>query len=252
VIFHVKQSIQELNYDALKEVKILELKVGDNLQYIVPQDFVNWVRISEYSNGYLFPLVQNIQTNYSQAYLQDNDSNLIFDEGGNVIKVDSIINQERLDGSKKSIYLNNNSPYHNMEGWNIDGGWYFEFGIGGGGAFGLNTSTANKNATFSIDIRSGVINFSSDMANKLCVLEYISDGMMDGDTGISVHKFFEKYIYADVHYQILSTRINIQEYVVRRFKNKRRGLVTDAKIRMADFSPERLLMDMRGMSKWLK
>ena len=43
----------ELNYDAFKEIKILELNVGESLRYILPQDYVNWVRISEYRDGLL-------------------------------------------------------------------------------------------------------------------------------------------------------------------------------------------------------
>ena len=31
VLFHAKRAIQELNYDSLKEIKILELEVAENL-----------------------------------------------------------------------------------------------------------------------------------------------------------------------------------------------------------------------------
>ena len=63
VLFHAKRAVMELNYDAFKEVKILELSVGDSLRYILPHDFVNWVRISLYENGTLYPLSENVQTN---------------------------------------------------------------------------------------------------------------------------------------------------------------------------------------------
>jgi hypothetical protein len=48
VLFHAKRAIQELNYDAFKEIKILELTVPDNLRFILPSDYVNWVRVSLY------------------------------------------------------------------------------------------------------------------------------------------------------------------------------------------------------------
>lgn len=67
VLFHAKRAIQELNYDAFKEIKILELTVPDNLRYILPSDYVNWVRVSLYKNGYLRPLSENIQTLSSKA-----------------------------------------------------------------------------------------------------------------------------------------------------------------------------------------
>src|SRR6056300_1434002 len=71
VLFHAKRGIQELNYDAFKEIKILELNVSNTLKYVLPSDYVNWVRISLYQNGVLRPMSENIQTNWSDAYLQD-------------------------------------------------------------------------------------------------------------------------------------------------------------------------------------
>jgi hypothetical protein len=74
VLFHAKRGIQELNYDALKEIKILQLDLDSSHRFVLPSDFVNWVRISEWRNGVLRPLTENIQTSYAKAYLQDNDS----------------------------------------------------------------------------------------------------------------------------------------------------------------------------------
>ena len=162
VLFHAKRAVMELNYDAFKEVKILELSVGDSLRYILPHDFVNWVRISLYENGTLYPLSENVQTNWSGAYLQDNSSKILFDQDGNVLRPEfSDISSQRITGGKRSIYLNSSSPYNGSEGWLWEGSWYFDYQIGG--QFGLNTETANVNPTFSIDKKGGVINFSSGM-----------------------------------------------------------------------------------------
>ena len=50
ILFHAKRAIQELNYDSLKEIKILELDVCDTLRFVLPPDYVNWVRISLYKD----------------------------------------------------------------------------------------------------------------------------------------------------------------------------------------------------------
>ena len=72
-----------------------------------------------------------------------------------------------------------------------------------GARYGLNTETANFNPTFTIDKTAGVINFDSTMANQQCVLQYISDGMENGDvSNLSVNKLFEEYIYAYIKYSI--------------------------------------------------
>ena len=86
VLFHAKRGIQELNYDAMKEVKVLQMDLDDNLRFILPSDYVNWVRISQYLNGVLYPLTENIQTGWASTYLQDNNAKIIYDQDGNVLK----------------------------------------------------------------------------------------------------------------------------------------------------------------------
>ena len=252
ILFHAKRAIQELNYDAFKEIKVLQLTVPDNLIFVFPSDYVNWVRISMYKDGWLRPLTENIQTLSSRAYLQDNTGRILFDQDGNALSPQySNIDLDRLSKTKKSIYLNGASQFDGNEGYNYDGMWYFEGNIGA--AFGLNTETANFNPTFSIDRKAGVINFDSPMAGESCVVEYVSDGMEQGDNSkITVNKLFEKYIYAYIQCEILSSKLGVQEYVVTRARKERSALLRNAKIRISNIHPGRLLMNMRGLDKMIK
>ncbi len=252
ILFHAKRAVQELNYDAFKELKVLQLTVDDTLRYILPSDYVNWVRVNLYKDGYLRPLTENIQILSSLAYLQDQTGTILFDLNGNALSPQfSEIDLQRLAGTKKSIYLNPQSTYDGQLGWNIDGVWYFEYGLGE--RYGLNTETANFNPTFAIDKRSGVINFNADMYGQSVILEYISDGMENGnDSLVSINKLFEKYIYAYVQYEILNSKLGVQEYIVARARKEKAALLRNAKIRMSNIHPGRLLMNLRGMDKWLK
>ncbi len=252
VLFHAKRGIQELNYDALKEIKILQLDLDSSHRFVLPSDFVNWVRISEWRNGVLRPLTENIQTSYAKAYLQDNDANLLFDQDGNVLSPqDSEIDLARIRGGSRSIYLNSNSVYDGQEGWNVDGCWYFDYQVGA--RFGLNTETANSNPTFNVDKKAGVINFSSGSSMRSVVLEYVSDGMENGDdASVSLNKLFEEYIYAYIRYSILNGRLGVQEYVVNRARKDKSSLLRNAKLRLSNIHPGRLLMNMRGKDKWIK
>ena len=91
------------------------------------------------------------------------------------------------------------------------------------------------------------------MANQQCVLQYISDGMEAGDnTEIQVNKLFEEYIYAYVKYAILNSKFGVQEYIVNRAKRDKQALLRNAKIRLSNIHPSRLLMNIRGENKWLK
>ena len=122
-----------------------------------------------------------------------------------------------------------------------------------GARYGLNTETANFNPTFRINKKAGVINFDSTMANEQCVLEYISDGMEGGnDSLVSVNKLFEEYLYAYVKYEILNNKFGVQEYIINRARKDKSSLLRNAKIRISDIHPGRLLMSMRGQNKWLK
>ena len=252
ILFHAKRAIQELNYDAFKEIKILELSVCDTLRYVLPSDYVNWVRVSIYQNGVLKPLTENIQTNWSSAYLQDNDCRILFDIYGNALGAEqSTLDFDRIRGTQQSIYLNQGSSMNGKTGYCCDGNWYFEYGIGA--RYGLNTETANANPTFKINPKGGVINFSSGVAGELIVLEYVSDGMENGnDSSVTVNKMFEEFIYAYIEFAILNSKVGVQEYIIGRARKRKSALLRNAKIRISNIHPGRLLQNMRGKDKWIK
>ena len=250
VLFHAKRAIQELNYDALKEIKVLEMSICDDLKLVLPPDYVSWVRMSLFKDGSLMPLTENIQTNYAKSYLQDNDCKILFDESGNVLIGTSLLDYDRITGQARDMYLGDGSM-KGQTGYNVDGNWFFDYTVEA--RFGLNTETANVNPTFRIDKKSGVINFSSEMADQIIVLEYVTDGMEDGDNDeIEVHKMFEEFIYSYIKYVILTNKVNVQEYVVARAKKEKTALLRNARIRMSNIHPGRLLMNMRGRNKWIK
>jgi len=59
-------------------------------------------------------------------------------------------------------------------------------------------------------------------------------------------------LYAYIEYAILNSKLNVQEYVVRRAQKRKTALFRNAKIRISNIHPGRLLMNMRGQDKWLK
>tara|TARA_B100001057_G_C22867995_1_gene957461 strand:- start:2875 stop:3810 length:936 start_codon:yes stop_codon:yes gene_type:complete len=252
VLFYAKRAIQELNYDAFKEIKVLEMKINDSVRFILPSDYVNWVRVSLYKDGYLRPLTENIQVGSALAFLKDNDGNILFDESGKALSPEySNLDFDRIKGSKKSIYLNKNSQFSGEMGYCCDGAWFFDYAVGA--RFGLNPETANANPTFTIDKKNGVINFDSTMSGEQCILEYVSDGMEGGnDSEIQVNKLFEDYMYSYIRYALVSNRVGAQEYIVNRTRKEKSALLRNAKLRISNIHPGRLLMNLRGRNKWIK
>ena len=251
ILFHAKRGIQELNYDAFKEIKNLELQVYDDLRFVLPPDYVNWVKLYLLKDNVLRELTENIQVQSAVSYIQSATASFTYDGDGNATVVDSTLDTERKNGSLKSIYLNDEIDENvNPNVYNYDSDIY-NYRIGA--RYGLNTETANINPTFTIDKKSGVINFDSTMANQQCVLQYISDGMENGDDSkISVNKLFEDYIYAYIQYAILNSKFGVQEYIINRAKKNKQALLRNAKIRLSNIHPSRLLMNLRGEDKWLK
>ena len=251
ILFHAKRAIQELNYDAFKEIKALELTVYDDLRFVLPSDYVNWVKLYLFKNNTLLQLTENIQVQSATSYIQTGSASFTYDTGNNVNTEESDLDTTRKSGALNSIYLNQNNE-NDVNGNCVDcEGDIYNSRIGA--RYGLNTETANINPTFTIDKRAGVINFDSTMANQQCVLQYISDGMEDGNnSNIQVNKLFEDYIYAYIQYAILNSKFGVQEYIINRAKRNKQALLRNAKIRLSNIHPSRLLMNLRGENKWLK
>ena len=240
ILFHAKRAIQELNYDAFKEIKALELKVYDDLRFVLPSDYVNWVKLYLFQGNTLRELTENIQVQSSIQYLQNSTAVFGYDGNNNVSTIESSLDASRKSGSLNSIYLNQNNERDVNENCIDCDDDIYNSRIGA--RYGLNTETANINPTFTIDKKAGVINFDSTMANQQCVLQYISDGMENGDnSNISVNKLFEEYIYAYIQYAILNSKFGVQEYIINRARKNKQALLRNAKIRLSNIHPSRLL-----------
>ena len=247
VLFHAKRAVQELNYDALRNIKVIEFELGDDLKMVMPPDYVNYVRISMLHDGVLFPLVENRSPMSATAYLQDNNLDIVFDVNGEIVTGTSRLEILKQD---KQLYTGI-GPYNGHYGYYLDGDWYFGYNFGK--RFGLNTEEANINPKFYINKASGVIDFSTGVENKVIVFEYISDGMENGDDSlITINKLAEEYLYAYIKWALLNNKHGVQEYIVNRVRKEKTAMLRNAKIRLSNLHPARLLMSLRGKDKQIK
>ena len=235
VVFHAKRGLQELNYDVAKEVKALELELPTSLQLPVPKDYINYVRISWVDDdGKFRPIIQNNQSGIVKSYLQDNNYNILFDNTG-----------EALEGTSTTEINSKNPKSNNLN----DSGTEYLYGS----RFGIDGKTANQNGTFIINKNLGVMRFSSDLAGKTIVVEYISDGLSDlSEDEIRLNKLAEKFLYQFIKYEILTNKFGVQEYIVQRARNEYRAIRNNTKIRMSNIRYDEILQSMRGASNWTK
>jgi len=119
-----------------------------------------------------------------------------------------------------------------------------------GRRFGLDPQRAQVNGYFYI-CGASKIHFSSNLAGRTIVIDYISDSLgTDGE--MQVPKLAEEALYKSIIYAILSTKANIQEYIVRRFKKEKFAAVRNAKIRISNTKLEEITQVLRGKSKQIK
>jgi len=120
-----------------------------------------------------------------------------------------------------------------------------------GGRYGLDPQHAQSNGSYYIDDNSGNIHFGSAISGKTVVLDYLSDSL-GTDSEMRVHKFAEEAMYMCIAYAVMSTRANIQEYIIRRFQKQKFATVRKAKLRLSNLKLEELTQILRGKSKQIK
>jgi hypothetical protein len=253
VIFHAKRGLQEFSYDTLKSIKSQEVDITPSLSMIIPQDYVNYVRMSwidAHGIKHIIYPSDNLTINPTDVPLQTVNGDFIQDGYGTNTQGTSetsarweALNQRRLSGGFDG-YLNGVENYFNGEGYMYGNQLV-------GQRYGALPSTTQVNGYFTMNPARGTISFSSDMNGRMVVLEYISDGLayeMDS----KVPKMAEEAMYMHLMYSILSGRSGIQEYVVQRFKKDRRAALRNAKIRLSNIKLDEIVRIMRNKSKQIK
>ena len=250
VIFHAKRGLQEFSYDTLKSVNSQELTIPPSLSLPIPQDYVNYVQLSWVDNSGVKHIIYptTLTSNPTQPLLQDFSGQPTQDVFGENLESMQSITDTRWNGNDNlnitgqitDEVFQNSSVYD----WSW---WKMAFGQ----RYGLEPEVSQKNGWFTINEREGKFSFSSGLANRLIILEYISDGLAY-DLNSKIPKMAEEALYMHIAYSILAGKANVQEYIVQRFKKDRRAQLRNAKIRLSNIKLEEFTQVMRGKSKWIK
>ncbi len=252
VIFHAKRGLQEFSYDTLKSVKSQELTIPPSLSIIMPQDYVNYVRMSWIDISGIKHIIypsDNLTINPYETPLQNIDGDFVQDGFG-----------ENTEGSSIT-----EASWKKLQQWQLSGGYnqYLNGAFNAYGQdymydrqyrgmrYGLLPETTQINGYFTINEREGKFSFSSDLNGRVIVLEYISDGLAY-DVDSKVPKMAEEAMYMHIAYSLLAGRSNIPEYLVARFKKDRRAQLRNAKIRLSNIKIDEITRVMRNKSKWIK
>lgn len=241
VMFHAKRGLQEFSYDTLKSIKSQELTIPPSLSIVIPQDYVNYVKCSWIDNAgakhIIYPT--RVTSSPNELPLQDTDGIPTQDNDGS----NTLSNQSLTEERWKNRSLTKNfqpDDYRDSTNEGLIGQRY-----------GLQPEEAQVNGMFTINERTGTFSFSSDLAGKLIILEYISDGLAV-DLDMKLPKMAEQAMYMHIAYSILSGRAGVPEYLVNRFKRDRSSALRNAKIRLSNIKIEEIAQVFRNKSKWIK
>ncbi len=243
VAFFAQRAIQELSFDTLPSEKSLEIEIPPSLSFILPQDYVNYVKLSWTDQQGMERIIYPTRnTSNPNAAAQDDDYEYAFSQAGELLLAheSETLKRFRKDSSNNATEANAN---------NLTAGQLFNL-YRYGRRYGLQPEQAQGNGVYYIDNNIGIIHFSSNLINKIITLKYISDGLSGED--IRVHKFAEEAIYKYVAYSILGTRANTPEYQVQRFKKEFFVAKRTAKLRLSNLKLAELAQVMRNQSKWIK
>ena len=99
VAFHAQRAMQELSFDTFKSCKAQEITVPATLQMTLPQDYVNYTKISWVdSAGIKHPLYPTSKTSNPMSHQQDTNGEFLFDIAGNRIPSGELIKNGNFHG----------------------------------------------------------------------------------------------------------------------------------------------------------
>ena len=264
VQFHAMRAIQELSYDIFRSIKSQEIEINSTLRMMLPHDYVNYVKVVRVdSNGIERPLYPTGKTSNPFPIEQDDSGFYEFADGGAIeaqpnltygTDVGASVDSSSASGNPGTLY--NSDTLSNFQSQVTSPDVYSDdtndIEIDSRGRrYGLDPQHAQSNGTFYIDQRSGHIFFGSILVNQTVTLKYVSDGL-GTDAEMVVHKFCEEACYKWIAYGILSTRSNMPEHVVQRFKKEKFAETRKAKIRLSNIKIEEFAQVLKGMSKQIK
>jgi hypothetical protein len=244
VQFHAMRAIQELSYDVFRSVKSQEIEVPSTLVMVLPQDYVNYVKLVRIgSDGIERIIYPTNKTSNPFAISQDGDGVYQYSDTDNNGNLDSL--QEQSPSDTWSNYQDQTeiNP-HSDDSTDLEVDYR-------GRRYGLDPQHAQSNGSFYIDNERGYIHFGSTLSGSTVALKYVSDGL-GTDEEMVVHKFAEEAVYKWIAYGILSTRSNMPEGIIQRFKREKFTETRKAKIRLSNIKMEEFTQVLKGMSKQIK
>ena len=127
VAFHAQRGIQEFSFDTLPSIKSEEIEIGPTLNFILPKDYVNYVKLVWIdSKGIERIIYPTSKTSNPLPILQDAEFEYLFDE-----QTGEMLTAEESE-TRKKFQAQNNTGDNNKEDLSDrlnQGGWGRRYGF---------------------------------------------------------------------------------------------------------------------------
>ena len=251
VAFHASRAFQELNYDVSRRILSQELVIPPSLSMLLPRDFINYVKFSWSDTAGIKHII------YPANGLTSNPTDVGYDAATDAYSFTAnVLDTDETSDTVTNFKTNTPNELTNDFDYNDD---YTDLSVGR--RYGLEPRLAQVNGTFFIDYKTGKVHFSSNIAGKTVIIEYISDGLgyagdnTDGDISSGkavIHKFAEEACYKHILYGCLLARRDTDGGLLSVIKRERFAETRKAKLRLSNIKLEEITQVLRGQSKHIK
>lgn len=240
IAFHAQRALAEMSFDVFKSTKSQEITVPATLTMPLPQDYVNYVKLSWSDNAGVEHVIYPMAKSSNPTAISQGTDGAYQTDGRNLTL--------KANSATWDKYKSETAHENSRDDFDYDDN-LFDYNVGQ--RYGIDPAFAQTNGSFYIDELKGNIHFSSNISGLTVILKYISDSLGTEDE-MQVHKLAEEAMYKQIAYAIISTRSNMPEYVVQRYKKEARASKRQAKLRLSNIKLEEITQILRGKSKHIK
>ena len=230
------RGIREIGFDLGRKVRSLKLSIESNNTVILPDDFVDMVKIGIVdSNGIVRVMGENKNLNYSQSYANDGTAvgNYV-DTSGTTLT--SGTPPDRIDskGATSDSTAGSSSDYpYVFDNYVFAGGTGALYGLGGGARI----------ADYRMNLDQNRIEIEADSGYSQVVLEYVADEARSSDP--EVHVYAEEALRSYMYYKIVERKSNVPAAEKARARQEYYNERRKANARMSSFTKDEALRTIR-------
>lgn len=228
------RGIREMGFDASKKVKSLKLAVEANDTVILPEDFVDMIKIGVVGeDGLVYVFAENKNINTSFKYSTTATGNRYDTDGDGLSEIEESKGPTLGSGIAPSSNIDDSVESYVFQNFLSDNGGGRLYGIGGGHYVG----------EYRINYDQNRIELNRDRSFSEVVMEYIGDEARSKNP--SVHIYLEEALRSYVYYKLIERKASVPANEKVRARAEYYNELRKGKARLSNFTKDEALKTIR-------